>query len=92
MKTLVTATLLTALGLSLTGCIVSPPMAVAPSQVGITVGWHGDRYYDGHRYWSHDEWMRSHPGDQGWHGQRADRSDSGHHRDDNHHDDDHQRY
>ncbi|SIT45818.1 conserved exported hypothetical protein [Paraburkholderia ribeironis] len=27
------------------------------------IGWHGDRYYDGHRYWEHDEWMRHHPHD-----------------------------
>ncbi|SAL17880.1 hypothetical protein [Caballeronia humi] len=24
-------------------------------------GWHGDRYYDGHRYWARSEWERRHP-------------------------------
>jgi hypothetical protein len=23
-------------------------------------GWHGDRYYDGHRYWDRAEWERMH--------------------------------
>jgi len=23
-------------------------------------GWHGDRYYDGHRYWERREWERRH--------------------------------
>jgi hypothetical protein len=34
-----------------------------PVGVQINVGWHGDRYYDGHRYWAHDDWMRHHPHD-----------------------------
>ncbi|CAG4898510.1 hypothetical protein [Paraburkholderia gardini] len=34
-----------------------------PVGVSISIGWHGDRYYDGHRYWQHDEWMRHHPHD-----------------------------
>lgn len=34
-----------------------------PVGISINLGWHGDRYYDGHRYWSHDEWMRNHPHD-----------------------------
>lgn len=34
-----------------------------PVGVSINVGWHGDRYYDGHRYWQHDDWMRHHPRD-----------------------------
>jgi hypothetical protein len=25
-----------------------------------TRGWHGDRYYDGHRYWERREWERHH--------------------------------
>jgi hypothetical protein len=29
--------------------------------VSVTVGWHGDRYYDGHRYWERREWERHHP-------------------------------
>ncbi|MFM0203902.1 hypothetical protein PQR53_29050 [Paraburkholderia fungorum] len=34
-----------------------------PVGVSINIGWHGDRYYDGHRYWAHDDWMRHHPHD-----------------------------
>jgi hypothetical protein len=34
-----------------------------PVGVSISIGWHGDRYYDGHRYWNHDDWMRRHPHD-----------------------------
>jgi hypothetical protein len=34
-----------------------------PVGVSIDIGWHGDRYYDGHRYWDHDEWMHNHPHD-----------------------------
>ncbi|MDE1182007.1 hypothetical protein [Paraburkholderia sp.] len=34
-----------------------------PVGVSINIGWHGDRYYDGHRYWQHDDWMRHHPHD-----------------------------
>lgn len=34
-----------------------------PVGVSISIGWHGDRYYDGHRYWQHDDWMRRHPHD-----------------------------
>lgn len=47
----------------------APPAAtygqphMIPVGVSINVGWHGDRYYDGHRYWQHDEWMRHHPHD-----------------------------
>jgi hypothetical protein len=37
-----------------------PPVYAAPA---IVIGWHGDRYYDGHRYWDHDEWMHNHPHD-----------------------------
>jgi hypothetical protein len=46
---------------------------MTPVDVHINIGWHGDRYYDGHRYWEHDEWMRHHPHDY----------------DPHHHDDDH---
>lgn len=28
--------------------------------VVVTPGWHGDRYYDGHRYWERREWERHH--------------------------------
>jgi hypothetical protein len=33
-----------------------------PVGVSINIGWQGDgRYWDGHRYWSHDDWMHRHP-------------------------------
>ena len=35
--------------------------ASAQVSVHISNGWHGDRYYDGHRYWNRDEWNRNHP-------------------------------
>ena len=39
-----------------------------PVGVSIEIGMHGDRYWDGHRYWAHDEWMRRHPHDRDpWH-------------------------
>ncbi|RQR34944.1 hypothetical protein DIE23_10200 [Burkholderia sp. Bp9143] len=31
------------------------------ADVSITIGMHGDRYWDGHRYWEHDAWMHRHP-------------------------------
>jgi hypothetical protein len=34
-----------------------------PVDVNVTIGWHGDRYWDGHRYWAHDDWMHRHPHD-----------------------------
>ncbi|KVL90581.1 hypothetical protein [Burkholderia stagnalis] len=34
------------------------PVPVA--DVDITIGMHGDRYWDGRRYWRHEEWMRRH--------------------------------
>lgn len=36
---------------------------MTPVDVRVNIGWHGDRYYDGHRYWDHDDWMRHHPHD-----------------------------
>jgi hypothetical protein len=52
------------------------PVYVQPvSTVVIAPGWYGDRYYDSHRYWAHDEWMRHHPNDRGWHGQHDDHHD-----------------
>ncbi|RKU00343.1 hypothetical protein C7H84_27870 [Burkholderia sp. Nafp2/4-1b] len=36
--------------------------APAPD-VSVTVGMHGDRYWDGHRYWEHDAWRHRHPRD-----------------------------
>ncbi|WP_246024954.1 hypothetical protein [Paraburkholderia dinghuensis] len=35
------------------------PVVVAPggeSQGNVSEGWHGDRYYDGQRYWQRNEW------------------------------------
>jgi hypothetical protein len=50
-----------------------PPVVYAPQPVyaapppvygpAIAIGWYGDRYYDGHRYWGRDEWYRHHPHD-----------------------------
>ncbi|RQS15949.1 hypothetical protein DIE07_00130 [Burkholderia sp. Bp9002] len=34
------------------------PIPVA--DVDVTIGLHGDRYWDGHRYWRHEEWVRRH--------------------------------
>ncbi|WP_322031131.1 hypothetical protein [Paraburkholderia sp. J76] len=36
-----------------------------PVDARISIGWHEDRYWDGHRYWAHDEWMHHHPHDPG---------------------------
>ena len=33
--------------------------------VVLSIGWHGNQYWDGHRYWAHDDWMRGHPHDRG---------------------------
>jgi hypothetical protein len=33
-----------------------------PVGVSINIGWqHDGRYWDGHRYWAHDEYMHHHP-------------------------------
>lgn len=45
------------------GLVANGQPHMVPTGVSINVGWHGDRYYDGHRYWGHDEWMRNHPHD-----------------------------
>ena len=52
-----------------------------PVGVSISLGWHGDRYWDGHRYYAHDEWMRRHPHD----------FDPHHHNGHDHDHDDHRR-
>jgi hypothetical protein len=45
-----------------------PPVVYAPPppqvyvQPAIVIGWHGDRYYDGRRYWARDDWYRHHGG------------------------------
>jgi hypothetical protein len=34
-----------------------------PVGLSISIGMHGDRYWDGHRYWAHNEWAHGHPHD-----------------------------
>jgi hypothetical protein len=41
----------------------------------ITPGWHGDRYYDGHRYWARRDWEHRHRGYGYRHGRGHDRHD-----------------
>lgn len=36
-----------------------PPPVYSPA---IVIGWHGDRYYDGHRYWNRGDYYRYHGG------------------------------
>ncbi|RBB32381.1 hypothetical protein DPV79_38705 [Burkholderia reimsis] len=37
--------------------VVTAPALTVPSPVKVvTPGWYGERYYDGHRYWTRDEW------------------------------------
>jgi hypothetical protein len=40
--------------------IYQPAPYYAPPPV--VIGWYGNRYYDGRRYWSRDEWYRRHGG------------------------------
>ena len=48
------------------------PVYVAPGPA-LVIGWYGDRYWDGHRYWGRDEWYRHHPPGHGdWHGHDRD--------------------
>ena len=36
---------------------IPTPVVVTPSPgVSLAPGWQGDRYYDGHRYWTRNEW------------------------------------
>lgn len=43
-----------------------PPVVYQPAPVyaqpAIVIGWHGDRYWDGRRYWGRDEWNHRHGG------------------------------
>jgi hypothetical protein len=60
--------------------VYAPPPPVvyqpAPAYYGapygapaIVIGWHGDRYWDGRRYWARDDWYRHHPPGRGdYHG------------------------
>ena len=34
-----------------------------PVDADVEIGIHNDRYWDGHRYWEHEEWRRDHPRD-----------------------------
>jgi len=37
-------------------------VAAAPAAgVAISIGWHGNNYWDGHRYWPRAEWQAHHP-------------------------------
>ncbi|MCX4162131.1 MULTISPECIES: hypothetical protein [Paraburkholderia] len=40
--------------------VYGAPVYGAPVYGGpaIVIGWHGDRYWDGRRYWGRDEWNR----------------------------------
>jgi hypothetical protein len=57
--------------------VYAPPPPVYVAQPVIVVGWHGDRYYDGRRYWDRDDWYRRHP-DHYDHGHGG-HHDNGHH-------------
>ncbi|KVE37736.1 hypothetical protein [Burkholderia sp. TSV86] len=46
-----------AAGPLLAGCVAYP----AGAGVSVSVGRHGDRYWDGRRYWDRDEWERGRP-------------------------------
>ncbi|WP_322104971.1 hypothetical protein [Paraburkholderia sp. J41] len=55
------------------------PVGVATA--GVAVGWYGDRYYDGHRYWQRDEWIHRHPNNQNWNAQHDERHHEASHSD-----------
>jgi hypothetical protein len=59
-----------------------PPVVYQPAPVyyggpAIVIGWHGDRYWDGRRYWGRDDWYRHHP-QGGYHGGGYHDHDHGH--------------
>lgn len=41
-----------------------PPVIYQPAPVyvrpPVVIGWYGNRYYDGRRYWDRDDWYRQH--------------------------------
>lgn len=43
-----------------------PPVVYQPAPVyvqpGVVIGWYGNRYWDGRRYWARDDWYRHHGG------------------------------
>ncbi|MBN3728747.1 hypothetical protein [Burkholderia sp. Ac-20379] len=44
------------------GYAAQPAYVAQPGvAVDLSIGWHGDRYYDGRRYWARDDWNRAHP-------------------------------
>jgi hypothetical protein len=47
-----------------------PPVIYQPAPVyaapAVVIGWHGDRYWDGRRYWARDDWYRHHPPGRGY--------------------------
>jgi hypothetical protein len=51
----------------------------------VEIGIHNDRYWDGHRYWAHDEWRRDHPRDRDPWRYEHDRRMRPHHDDDESH-------
>ncbi|QCP52646.1 hypothetical protein FAZ95_26215 [Trinickia violacea] len=68
MKYPLLASLAVGLGMGLSGAAqavdlsinVGTPAPVVVTQTPVVVGWHGDRYYDGHRYWGRSEWEDHH--------------------------------
>ncbi len=65
MKPAVLAALFAAMGNSLSACVIAPQ----PPPATVAVGWHGDRYYDGHRYWERKEWEEHQQHEHGDHAQ-----------------------
>ncbi|WP_414439844.1 hypothetical protein [Burkholderia sp. 22PA0106] len=60
MKRLLIATLLAGFGVALSGAANAQVIVAGGGGPAVVIGWHGDRYYDGHRYWQRDEWMQHH--------------------------------
>ena len=64
MKYPLLATLVASLGIGLSGVAnavnvdvnIGMPAPVVVAQAPVVIGWYGDRYYDGHRYWERSEW------------------------------------
>ncbi|QYY27578.1 hypothetical protein K2O51_06375 [Cupriavidus pinatubonensis] len=59
------------------------PAPVVVAEPRVVVGWHGDRYWDGRRWWARDEWNRHHH----HHNHHYDNQHYDHH--DEHHDEHH---
>jgi hypothetical protein len=64
MKYPLLASLIASLGICLVGAAHAADFSlnagthspVLAAQAPVATGWHGDRYYDGHRYWERREW------------------------------------